>query len=287
MKKVIIFFIIVSGIYLVYTFSISYKIVGVTYKYVYFKESAIKNLNFENTLLEVKDYVRLKRKWNDLTRKAQTKIEEANRFNNYVSKLSIYFIFSSLLYLVFVFFVFKNHVLRYTFLIISISLISLLCLYLGILAPMIEIEAFKKDLTIKLPVVKDFVFSGDMYFYYQCKSVTDIIALLFQDRNFIVGISILLFSIIFPLSKTALVVLVLFKNKLYLNPAIKFIVANLGKWSMADVFVVACYLSFLSFRNISTGIDTESSLMAGLYYFLAFCIFSNLSSVIINKHFPK
>jgi len=59
-------------------------------------------------------------------------------------------------------------------------------------------------------------------------------------------------------------------------------VGRIGKWSMADVFVVATFLSYLSFSNMNSGIDTEAKTLVGLYFFLAYCILSIASSPIIE-----
>ena len=64
-------------------------------------------------------------------------------------------------------------------------------------------------------------------------------------------------------------------------------VGRIGKWSMADVFIVATFLSYLSFSNMNTGIDTEANTLVGLYFFLAYCILSITSSHIIELAVKK
>jgi hypothetical protein len=53
---------------------------------------------------------------------------------------------------------------------------------------------------------------------------------------------------------------------------------------MADVFVVANILAFLSFQNMSTGIDTETNVLFGLYFFAGFVILSIFSSMLLKWH---
>ena len=65
----------------------------------------------------------------------------------------------------------------------------------------------------------------------------------------------------------------------------------IGKWSMADVFVVAVFLAFLAtrdqaqvnsfsvpvlFQQIDVAMETHltSTLGSGFYFFLAYCLFS-------------
>ena len=52
---------------------------------------------------------------------------------------------------------------------------------------------------------------------------------------------------------------------------------------MADVFVAAIFLSFLAFNNMQMGIQTDSNVLWGLYYFLAYCILAILSAVLLQK----
>jgi hypothetical protein len=52
---------------------------------------------------------------------------------------------------------------------------------------------------------------------------------------------------------------------------------------MADVFVAAAFLSYLSFKNMNTGIQTSSQTMIGLYFFFTYCILSLISSHLIVK----
>ncbi len=68
---------------------------------------------------------------------------------------------------------------------------------------------------------------------------------------------------------------------------VKNTVGRIGKWSMADVFVVATFLSYLSFSNMNSGIDTEAKTLVGLYFFLAYCILSIASSQLIELAVKK
>ena len=43
---------------------------------------------------------------------------------------------------------------------------------------------------------------------------------------------------------------------------------------MADVFVVGAFLSYLSFSNMSPGVDVEANIVFGLYFFLCYVIIS-------------
>ncbi|MEO1515610.1 MAG: paraquat-inducible protein A [Bacteroidota bacterium] len=169
--------------------------------------------------------------------------------------------------------------------------VALACLYGGLFTPMIELAAYEQDL--KFPVKFDTgmfgmkldfeqQFIGDMFFYYQSKSVIELIGLLFEQRNLVVGISILLFSVILPLGKILSTFAVLFNERLANNSFLSLWIHKTGKWSMADVFVVAMFLSYLAFSNMQVGIQTESQVMLGLYFFFAYVIVSIISSILLN-----
>ena len=52
---------------------------------------------------------------------------------------------------------------------------------------------------------------------------------------------------------------------------------------MADVFVAAIFLAMLAFNSMQTGIELETASLMGIYFFLAYCILSLLSSSFLKK----
>lgn len=177
----------------------------------------------------------------------------------------------------------------------GITMIALACLHVGLTYPMLEITALERNLDIgALPIktkVMGFsvdlnieqVFDGDMIFYYQSKSVLELVGTLFNQKNWIVALSLLTFSILFPLLKLIFTCLMLFGGRVSNNGIAQFFVKHAGKWSMADVFVVAVFLAYLAFSNMQVGITTESAVLPGLYFFLAYCLLSIFSSHLILK----
>ncbi len=174
-------------------------------------------------------------------------------------------------------------------------ILAMVCLYIGLFSPVLEIAAFERNLDLgKIPIRTNVYgfdvnfnfekqFEGDLYFYYQSKSVMELIQLLFQQRNWVVGISILSFSILFPLSKIIVSLLALFRPMLTQNHLSRLILFKSGKWSMADVFVAAMFLAYLAFANMQIGIQTDSNALPGLYFFLAFCVLSIGSSALMDS----
>jgi hypothetical protein len=173
----------------------------------------------------------------------------------------------------------------------SISL-SILCLHIGLFTPMLEIGAIERNFDMaSIPIQKTILgfelnvliqkkFEGDIYFYYQSKSIANLIQLLFKQQNYIVGFCILLFSVLFPILKTILISFFVLRPSIKNKAWFKNIVLNLSKWSMADVFVVAIFLGFLAFENMHAGIITYSNICIGLYFFLCYCILSIVGSVL-------
>ncbi|WMX14135.1 paraquat-inducible protein A [Aureispira sp. CCB-E] len=177
-------------------------------------------------------------------------------------------------------------------LLIGLISLSIICLHAGLFTPMLEIAAIERNLNLgDIPVEKEVFgikidltvhkkFEGDIYFYYQSKSIAQLIQLLFQQGNLLVAFSILLFSVVFPLAKTLLMIGFVFRPQIANQKWFKNFVLNLSKWSMADVFVVAIFLGFLAFKNLQVGIGTHSNMAIGLYFFFSYCMLSIFSSML-------
>ncbi|GAA0853806.1 paraquat-inducible protein A [Aliiglaciecola litoralis] len=118
---------------------------------------------------------------------------------------------------------------------------------------------------------------------------------LWHDQRLLVAFLIFLFSVIIPLVKTALVTLAYFQPGTRLASKLYEFVAQIGKWSMADVFVIAIFLAILSTNHAETteshqfsvfgfkmGLDistqTLSNVGTGFYFFAAYCVVSLLGT---------
>ncbi len=170
--------------------------------------------------------------------------------------------------------------------------ILMLC---GVLTPMIEVEARISELRFIL-LGEPVVFANQML-YFQSKSVLDMVEVLTATGAYdmiAVGILIMTFSVLFPLCKLASSVMWLYGHaKLRNNPAIRFFALKSGKWSMADVMVVAIFMAYIGFDGIIASqlsgfaAATEqvdvlttngTSLELGFFMFLGFCLSSLLSA---------
>lgn len=169
------------------------------------------------------------------------------------------------------------------------ALVSLCSVFLaaGIYYPMLSIDA--RVLEFDFEILGMDVSFGEQVLFYKSKSVIDIVYLLVQDGKtdtLFVGGLILLFSILFPVSK---LLLSLFVSQRSATPLARYLTTKASKWSMADVFVVAIFMGFIGLRGIIGNqigslqsnnpfvdlIATDyTSLNIGFTLFLLFCLLS-------------
>lgn len=183
--------------------------------------------------------------------------------------------------------------------IISVIL-SLVVLFAGLTAPMIEIDARFQQVNFLL--IGEQITFNDQVIFFQSKSILQVIDILFQTGkvdSFFVGILILAFSIIFPVAKLISTQIYLAGNeKIRRSKILKFFAFKSGKWSMADVYVIAIFMAYIGFQGIldhqliNANVETESlvsistnktSLQPGFIIFIAFVLFSLVLSTILKK----
>lgn len=178
------------------------------------------------------------------------------------------------------------------FLLVTISCFTLLII--GLLLPMIEIDARIANMTFNL--LGEPVSFQDQVLYYKSKSILEVVSLMVTQGRIdliCVGILVLTFSILFPVAKSISSVLYVYSRKLKSNKFIQFMVFKTGKWSMADVMVVAIFMAYIGFAGIITeqlkqletltqNVDilttNKSALQAGFFAFTAFSVLSLLTS---------
>lgn len=168
--------------------------------------------------------------------------------------------------------------------------VALVLLYVGIASPMIDIDARVGRLSFLL--AGEPVQFTDQVLFFQSKSIMDVVRILLTKGDAklaLVGGLILLFSVLFPLTKILLTTGWLVRPSVRErdNPLVRFFVFKSGKWSMADVMVVAIFMAYLGFAGVMDSqlkqldrgkghlevLTTSSSeLQAGFYFFTAFCL---------------
>lgn len=183
----------------------------------------------------------------------------------------------------------------------SLLILASFCLLLGgITTPMIDLEARIDLLMLKL-MGEDVIFRNNIIFF-QSKSITDVVRILIEEGSLpmiFVGILVFTFSIVFPAAKLISSLLYSYHvGNLRENRLIRFFVIKSGKWSMADVLVVAIFMAYIGFNGIiGSQLDqlTQAArpveifttngtrLLGGFYLFLLFCISSLLLSEMITR----
>lgn len=175
---------------------------------------------------------------------------------------------------------------------------AIILLVLGLSATMIEIDA--RIAKMELHFLGRTISFEDQGLFFQSKSIIDVVALLLRTGGIdsqAVGILILIFSVFFPFMKLASTGIVLMYEK---NPAknrfIRWFAFESGKWSMADVMVVAILMTFIGFNGIVTSkletmnyrdlpitsiSTTNTTVQPGYIIFISFVIYSFVLSAIL------
>ena len=134
---------------------------------------------------------------------------------------------------------------------------------------------------------------GEVVVYEQTRSILGSVRRLYEVGSPIPATLILLFSVIVPLVKAALVAwAVLMAGDRRRRRTLAF-VETIAKWSMADVFVVALFIAFLAARASVTPtqgpgavpalIAFSAHFGAGFYWFAAYCVFSLASQQVTAR----
>ena len=126
-------------------------------------------------------------------------------------------------------------------------------------------------------------------------SIMATISELWEDQRLLVAALIFAFSVCIPLLKTILVCFAYFTKSLKVEKRLINFVGTIGKWSMADVFVIAIFLAIMSTNHADTSNSEQLSVFGfkialdistqtlsaageGFYYFTAYCVLSLIGS---------
>lgn len=194
----------------------------------------------------------------------------------------------------------RNQKAVHTPLFIISVLVSLVVLFSGLTAPMIEIDARFQQVNFLL--IGESITFNDQVIFFQSKSILEVIGILFNTGkidSYLVGILILVFSIVFPVAKLLATQIYLAGNdKTRKNRILKFFAFKSGKWSMADVYVIAVFMAYIGFQGIldnqlsNLNMKTDSlvsistnktSLQPGFIIFIGFVLFSLILSTILKR----
>jgi hypothetical protein len=120
--------------------------------------------------------------------------------------------------------------------------------------------------------------------YQQTRSITSAVRNLYDVGSPLPATLILLFSVIVPLTKAALVAWAVFMKNAAMRARTTKFVETIAKWSMADVFAVALFIVYLAAQATQQppgAPEAAPPLLAftaefgpGFYWFAAYCLFS-------------
>ena len=181
--------------------------------------------------------------------------------------------------------------------VVVLMLFCITMLVAGVLSPMLEVEVriTRLDATLLGSPIE----FQEQSLYYRSKTVLEVSRSLLEMHRpamSLVAVLVILFSVVFPTLKMLALSASLIRPSLLRNSRIVRLLAfQLSKWSMADVMVLAIFMSFIAFNGvIESGmggirsapqvqqlvIPTDSSkILPGYYLFIGFC----LSSIYLSK----
>ena len=176
--------------------------------------------------------------------------------------------------------------------VVVLILFCIAMLVSGVLSPMLEVEVriTRLDATL-LGSPLEF---REQSLYYRSKTVLEVSKSLIEMHRpamSLVAVLVILFSVVFPTLKMLALSVSLFRPPLLRNSRIVRLLAfELSKWSMADVMVLAIFMSFIAFNGvIESGLEgmratpavqqlviptNSSRILPGYYLFIGFCVAS-------------
>lgn len=155
----------------------------------------------------------------------------------------------------------------------NIAALALILASFGLLVPGVVLPALSIDISPVLP------FLGRMNLLQETRSILGTVRKLYETGDWLVASLILAFSVVVPACKgLALLYVLALPRAPWRRPLYGF-VSLIGKWSMADVFVMGLFLTFLA-GNAATGISAR--LHQGFWFFLGYCILSVLSAQLMR-----
>lgn len=218
-------------------------------------------------------------------------------FNNALFPIGIAFVFV-LLWIIFS----SNEELKYILLSFSI-LFGAVILLTGVASPMIEIDARFREMNFFL-LGENIEFSNQ-YIFYRSKSIFEIVSLMMSTGkidSMVVAFMIFSFSVLLPFMKLTSMLIFLVSERYRKNSFARWMTFRSGKWSMADVMIVAIFMAYVAFQGILdnqleglnqnsdtlTAITTNhTALQPGFYVFVTYVVFSILLSSYLGNSLAR
>lgn len=178
-------------------------------------------------------------------------------------------------------------------------LFAFILLAVGLSASMLEVDARIQSLDFML--LGEHVVFKDQVLFFQSKSIIDVVEVLIKQPgtdSVMVGVLILVFSILFPVTKLSSTgIHLLARRKAAENKVVKYFAFQSGKWSMADVIVIAILMAYIGLNGLLqsqldqlnvrsdflTIITTNNTaLQPGYIIFISFVLYGLILSTILK-----
>ena len=131
-----------------------------------------------------------------------------------------------------------------------------------------------------MSIHKEVEYLGDVILSMESKSILGSIAKLSDSGDYIIASTLLLFSVVLPLLKTiSMLFIAIFIDSRFAHTIVKFF-KHLGKWSMADVFVVSTFIVYFSATKSDI---SHAQIEVGLYLFLIYVIVSIITTLSADR----
>ena len=145
--------------------------------------------------------------------------------------------------------------------------VGLTIVSLALIIPGLRSDAL--TITASIPI-----FNKPTKIFEETQSILRAIRRLYDSKNYFVAGLVLLFSVIVPFIKAGILAVIMLSK----NPITKYrlymFVRSVSKWAMADVFAVGVFIAFMAGNAID---NLDAKLHPGFYWFIAYCLVSNLS----------
>lgn len=230
------------------------------------------------------------------TARIKLAVEIKDRLKRIADESTILIVISVILFLIPAFSKGKLSPFQYSMMVISL----LILLIVGVTSPMIDMEAKISSMSFVLMDHK--INFENQVLFFQTKSVIDVFWIMITHETLqmkFVGILMVTFSIVFPVLKLVSTLAYYYDyHKARANKWIQFFVLKSGKWSMADVMVVAIFMAYIGFNGIITSqfgklqnaskdivilTTNGTSLQPGFYLFVTYAILALFLSVYLAK----
>ena len=137
----------------------------------------------------------------------------------------------------------------------------------------------------------------DIEVYEQTRSIVSSVQHLYEVKSPMPATLILLFSVVVPFAKGATILWSVFMRDAGRRRRALDFVELIGKWSMADVFVVALFIAYLAAQASQSPpgdpnfpppmVAFTASFGTGFYWFTAYCIFSLAAQQFTTRWFAR